>query len=324
MINANYSYIALGKQADASTIASSFTNFVKFESESLKKSIEKIEDNVKTGQRFTDKIYSGTQKNEGSISSITPDLANLGVFLNLAGFQDSAALKDGSTGVYIHTMTLTEDDADLDYYTIQKYNGLQLENFIGSLGSKFELSCSVNELLKLSVDIKALTHSKSTDVTVDKQAPSYQTTYVPFTFVHGILKIESTEVEISKFSIVYENALGENYKLGQATPKSLNTDKSKIDISLETLLDSASDTLQNYFYANTEKSIELYFQTTEEIETGHKGVFKLMIPRAIIDDWSGNIGTESKINVSIALKALANYSGETITGIIENLQSAVY
>jgi tail tube protein len=233
------------------------TKFLEFVSESLAADIERIESQ---GLRAGRRVQLSAQWAAGRSSAggdIELELSNVGqglLWLHAMGASGSSG-----GGPYIHTYT----PADLQtlFMTMQvgkPFIGgtVQAFTYTGCTIAGWELSASAGEIATVTFNI--LAQAESTAIAL--ATATYPATYAPMTFVHGVLSLGGSAVDVREVTISADNGLKDDrYFIKGSGLRSKPIEAAKREYTWSAEMDFADLTAYNRFKNGTEAALTLTF-----------------------------------------------------------------
>lgn len=250
-MNAQLGFAAETTYGTAATV----TKFTEFVSEGLQAEIERIEGaGLRAGRRVRTSWASGKVAAGGDIEL---ELANFGQ--GLLWLHAMGASSTTGSAPYVHTYT----PADLQtlYMTIQvgkPFVGgtVQPMTYTGCKIAGWELSASAGDIAKLTFNI--LAQNESTAVAL--ATATYPAAYAPMTFVHGVLSLGGTPVDVKEVTVSADNGLKDDrYFIKGSALRSQPIESNWREYTFSAEMDWSDLTAYNRFKLGTEAALTLTF-----------------------------------------------------------------
>lgn len=252
-LNAQLGFVAESTYGTAVTV----TKFVEMVSESIQTSIERIESR---GLRAGRRTLLSSQWAPGKISvsgSIELELSNFGQ--GLLWLHAMGAAQTTGSGPYVHTYT----PADLQtlYMTMQvgkPFIGgtVQAFTYTGVKIAGWELSAAAGEIATVTFNL--LAQNESTAIAL--ATATYPAGYAPMTFIHGVLSLGGSAVDVRDVTITADNGLKDDrYYIKGSGLRSQPIESTWRNYTWSATLDFADLTAYNRFKNGTEAALSLTF-----------------------------------------------------------------
>lgn len=252
-LNAQLGFVAESTYGTAVTV----TKFTELVSESLQRTIERIESR---GLRAGRRTLLSSQWAPGKISvagDIELELSNVGqglLWLHAMG-------ASGTTGAGPYVHTYTPADMQTLFMTVQvgkPFIGgtVQAMTYTGMKIAGWELSASAGEIAMVTFHM--LGQNESTAVAL--ATATYPASYAPMTFVHGVLSLGGTPTDVRDVTITADNGLADDRFFIRASGlRALPIESNLRSFTWSATLDWANLTDYNRFVLGTEAALTLTF-----------------------------------------------------------------
>ena len=234
------------------------------------------------------------------------------LYLSL-GKEEYPELKSGTTGVYKHSFTLTEPDETLPSFTAVIDRKFAVPAYTGLKVSSFSLEAQSADYIRSSLSLQGSGKEEEGEV-VTLPIPTLKA----FRFVNGSLTLDGVEFgEVSSVKLDINNQLDEgDFTLGSGYYRSEGQhNEREVSISIDCFYNAKSNTIRENKYKTdgATANIILTFESPEEIETGEKIRFEVILPNVVITEANPNVSGKEKIELTLEGMALEGIETEPIT-----------
>ncbi len=311
----------IGKETTYGTSATP-TKVVDVSSVSMKLALETSEDESLMISKTATSIDKTGEKYSGEVSFLfKPESHDLLLFAH--GAEDSAPEKiDGTTGVYKHTITLSDIGERLPSFTAVIDKGQAIKKYLGCKFSNYKLDFKTDSAIKGSASINACDETTGTLETLplpEKKAYKVNNAIVKINGEEYNFVIDAS-YEIDEGFYQFPKTFGSGYKY----PEPVQT-KREVKLNFSAFYDATMEGLrENYFKTGTTVSLEFTFLSPEPIEVGqfHKAV--LSIPNFFIESCDADLAGKEAIKAEVSGKALLVGGVEPVTWELYDSVSTKY
>jgi len=316
------SFIGFGKESTWG-VPVTRTNFIELISESISKQVGRIESNsiLRRGVRNTHVIA-------GQID-VAGDLvfdATYGGWLKLAeqAFGTKVTSQPDITNApsaYQHVFTIADTPpAGLTVEVFRDSSQFVTEpnkSFVyrGMKVSSLELSCGTDEILRVACNMIGTDETRQS-----KSSESYSSSRVAV-YHQGVVKWNTTDIEVGQFSIRIDNGLGARPKLGsQYSREPVPENKLAVTGSFE--MEFASWEQYDDFSNTTERQFEVEFLGSLLGGTIYEQI-KLVCPVSLLDNVRVLLDKPGRVMIGADFKAYRTDVANEVTMTVRNAESSV-
>jgi hypothetical protein len=286
---------------------------IKHTSEGLKLSIDSKSEETLIGGKVSTGVDIMGFSVAGDVSAYARP-GTLGYLLGLAlGCEAAAALEEGSTGAYKHSFTLIGSSAAdvLPSASITIDRKIAVKTYTGCKCDTFGIEISQGDYIKLTQGFKGNAEEPGTIqalTTPERKA---------FRFINGSVKVNGSAVAyITGAKIDIANNLDDGGKtLGSGLYNSEYEHQDReVKISLDVNYVDGVETLrEDYFKTGETISIDILFESSEEVEDGIPYNFSIAAPLVMITDLSPTVSSGDKLTTTIEGLCIESDTDEPIT-----------
>lgn len=258
-LNSQLGFVAESTYGTAVTV----TKFLEFVSEGLQREIQRIESR---GLRAGRRTLLSSQWSAGQIAvagDIELELSNVGQ--GLLWLHAMGAAGTTGAGPFVHTYT----PADLQTLSLTIQVGkpfiggtVQAFTYTGCKIAGWEVSASAGEIAMVTFNI--LAQNESTAIAL--ATATYPATYAPMTFVHGVLSLGGSAVDVRDVTVTADNGLNDDrYFVKGSGLRSQPLESTWREYTWEATMDFADLTAYNRFVNGTEAALTLTFTRGADI-----------------------------------------------------------
>lgn len=232
-------------------------------------------------------------------ASLIAKPGNVGLMLGMAFGAEATPVSAGEDA-YKHVFTMLRPglNASLTSFTGIVDRHIAIKKYTGCKVGQFSFSATKGDYVRLTfsgVGKDEVTGTLATGISVPTEKA--------FRFAGGSCKIDGTaygEVEGVTFNLnnnldAGDQTMGSGYYGTEPQPQ-----KREVTVSLDARYDTTSEDIhEDNFKTGVTASVELYFESPEEVEEGVNYSFKIVLPAVVVNDCSPVITGTDRIKVTI-------------------------